>query len=164
MKNKKVTIEEILGGILMAVIFLSATFQVFNRFFFHLSAPWTEEVCRYSFIWLALLGIANGIKRGTHLNVNLIDSLISPKAKKILNILLDLVFLALMIYMFRISVTYLVKTAKYGTASVGIGIKMWIIYLILPLFSGLSVYRLIEKYVRMFLHRNDDAQARGEDR
>ena len=153
MKNKKSTPEEALGGILLAVIFLSATFQVLNRFILHLSAPWTEEVCRYAFIWVALVGIANGVKRGTHLNVNLIDNVLSPKAKVVLDIILDLAFLVLMVYMLRISITYLMKVAKYGTKSVGLGVKMWVVYLILPLFSGLTIIRLIEKYVRKLLKK-----------
>ena len=163
MKKKKTTPEEALGGILLAVVFLSATFQVLNRFILHLSAPWTEELCRYAFIWIAMIGIANGVKRGTHLNVNLIDGALSPRAKTILNVVLDLVFFALMIYMLKISVDYLARVAKYGTKSVGLGIKMWIVYLILPVFSGLTILRLIEKYVRMFRNR-DAGEEEGEDK
>ena len=137
----------------MALIFLCATFQVLNRFILQFSAPWTEEVCRYAFIWIALLGIANGVKRGSHLNVNLIDGILSPKAKSILDFVLDIVFLILMVYMFKISVDYLMKVADYGTKSVGLGIQMWIVYLVLPLFSGLTMIRLVEKHIRAFCSR-----------
>ena len=154
MNKKKYTAEELLGGILMAVIFLSATFQVLNRFIFRLSAPWTEELCRYAFIWIALLGIANGVKRDSHLNVDLIDNFLSPKAKNILGLILDIVFLALMGYMFVISTEYLMRVASYGTKSVGLGIPMWIVYLVLPLFSILTVVRLVEKYVRKMVHKD----------
>mgnify|MGYP006072920993 CR=1 FL=1 len=154
MNKKKYTAEELLGGILMAVIFLSATFQVLNRFIFQLSAPWTEELCRYAFIWIALLGIANGVKRDSHLNVDLIDNFLSPKAKNILGSILDIVFLALMGYMFVISMEYLMRVASYGTKSVGLGIPMWIVYLVLPLFSILTVVRLVEKYVRKMVHKD----------
>mgnify|MGYP001136188171 CR=1 FL=1 len=88
--KKKDTFEEILGGILMVVIFLCATFQVLNRFMLHFSAPWTEELCRYAFIWVAFLGVANGVKRGTHLNVDLIDSVLPKKVKAVLDVVLDL--------------------------------------------------------------------------
>lgn len=150
MKKSKSTPEEFLAGILMIVVFLSAIFQVINRFILHFSAPWTEEVCRYAFIWVAFLGVANGVKRNSHLNVDLIDGYLSPKTKKILNLILDMVFVALMAYMFKISMDYLAKVAKYGTVSVGLGIKMWIVYLILPLFSGAAIIRLIEKDIRIF--------------
>lgn len=146
--KKKDTFEEALGGILMAVIFICATFQVLNRFILHFSAPWTEELCRYAFIWIAFLGIANGIKRGTHLNVSLIENVLPKKAITVLDVALDAVFLLLMGYMFRISLDYLMKVARYGTLSVGLKIPMWIVYLILPLFSALTIVRLVEKYVR----------------
>ncbi len=155
--------EEILGTILITLIFLSATFQVLNRFIFHLSAPWTEELCRYSFIWLALLGIANGIYRGTHLNVDLIDGFLSPNAKKVLGILLDIVFFLVMLYMFYISIPYLKKTMKYGTKSVGLQIKMWYVYIILPLFSGMAMLRLIQKYFLKFRAKDNPEKKVSEE-
>lgn len=146
--KKNDTFEEALGGILMAVIFICATFQVLNRFILHFSAPWTEELCRYAFIWIAFLGIANGVKRGTHLNVNLIESLLPKRAVAVLDMVLDVVFLLLMGYMCKVSLDYLMRVAQYGTLSVGLKIPMWIVYLILPLFSALTIVRLVEKYVR----------------
>lgn len=156
MNKKKHTVEELLGGVLMAVIFLSAIFQVFNRFIIQLSAPWTEELCRYAFIWIALLGIANGVKRGSHLNVDLLDNFLSPKVKDVLNVILDVAFLVLMGYMFAISVEYLMRVANYGTLSVGLKIPMWIVYLVLPLFSALTIVRIVEKYVRKILQKNTE--------
>ena len=151
--KKKDTFEEILGGILMAVIFLCATFQVLNRFMLHSSAPWTEELCRYAFIWVAFLGVANGVKRGTHLNVDLIDSVLPKKVKAVLDVVLDAAFLLLMAYMLKISIDYLMRVARYGTVSVGLKIPMWIVYSILPLFTTLTMVRLGEKYVRKLINR-----------
>lgn len=160
--KKKNTLEETLGGILMAVIFICATFQVINRFLLHFSAPWTEELCRYAFIWIAFLGIANGVKRGTHLNVNLIEDLLPKKVITVLNVALDAVFLALMGYMFEISLDYLAKVARYGTLSVGLKIPMWIVYLILPLFSALTALRLVEKYVRKLTENKRENKEGGK--
>ena len=151
--KKKDTFEEILGGILMAVIFLCATFQVLNRFMLHSSAPWTEELCRYAFILVAFLGVANGVKRGTHLNVDLIDSVLPKKVKAVLDVVLDAAFLLLMAYMLKISIDYLMRVARYGTVSVGLKIPMWIVYSILPLFTTLTMVRLVEKYVRKLINR-----------
>lgn len=151
--KKKDTFEEILGGILMAVIFLCATFPVLNRFMLHSSAPWTEELCRYAFIWVAFLGVANGVKRGTHLNVDLIDSVLPKKVKAVLDVVLDAAFLLLMAYMLKISIDYLMRVARYGTVSVGLKIPMWIVYSILPLFTTLTMVRLVEKYVRKLINR-----------
>ena len=151
--KKKDTFEEILGGILMVVIFLCATFQVLNRFVLHFSVPWTEELCRYAFIWVAFLGVANGVKRGTHLNVDLIDSVLPKKVKAVLDVVLYAAFLLLMAYMLKISIDYLMRVARYGTVSVGLKIPMWIVYSILPLFTTLTMVRLVEKYVRKLINR-----------
>ena len=80
--------------------------------------------------------------------MNLIENVLPKKAITVLDVALDAVFLLLMGYMFRISLDYLMKVARYGTLSVGLKIPMWIVYLILPLFSALTIVRLVEKYVR----------------
>ena len=158
MKKGGTTIEEAIGALLMTVLFLCAAFQVFNRFLFHFSAAWTEEVCRYAFIWIALLGIANGVKRDSHLRVDLIDGVLSARAKTVLDVLLDMVFFLLAAYMFKVSLDYLAKVYRFGTKSVGLGLKMWIIYLILPLFSGMTMFRLAEKYVYRLRRKRDEEE------
>lgn len=158
MKKGGTTVEEAVGALLMTVLFLSAAFQVFNRFLFHLSAAWTEEVCRYAFIWIALLGIANGVKRDSHLRVDLIGNVLPARAKAVLDVLLDIVFFLLAAYMFKVSVDYLAKVYRFGTKSVGLGVKMWIVYLILPLFSGMTMLRMVEKYVRRLRNRRSGTE------
>ena len=79
-----------------------------------------------------------------------------------LNVALDAVFLALMGYMFKISLGYLAKVARYGTLSVGLKIPMWIVYLILPLFSALTALRLVEKYVRKLTENKRENKEGGK--
>ena len=45
------------------------------------------------------------------------------------------------------------RVARYGTVSVGLKIPMWIVYSILPLFTTLTMVRLVEKYVRKLINR-----------
>lgn len=37
-------------------------FQVINRFILHIPAPWTEELARYMFVWVSLVGAAKALK------------------------------------------------------------------------------------------------------
>ena len=94
--------------------------------------------------------------------MNLIEDLLPKKVITVLNVALDAVFLALMGYMFKISLDYLAKVARYGTLSVGLKIPMWIVYLILPLFSALTALRLVEKYVRKLTENKRENKEGGK--
>ena len=60
--------------ILCAALFLIMTFaafmQVFTRFILGSPWKWTDEVCRYSLVWLTMLGAALGVKRHSHLAID----------------------------------------------------------------------------------------------
>ncbi|MDR1828265.1 MAG: TRAP transporter small permease subunit, partial [Methylobacteriaceae bacterium] len=43
--------------------------QVLCRFVFQVAAPWTEELARYLFIWICIVGSGIAISRGAHLGI-----------------------------------------------------------------------------------------------
>ena len=50
---------------LFIAILVLVNFQILCRFVLSISVPWTEEVSRLIFIWLAYLGAAIGMREGT---------------------------------------------------------------------------------------------------
>lgn len=63
------------------LLMVALVWQVFSRFVIHVPAIWTEEVGRYSFINMVLLGAAVGVKRNTHFGVTFILDALHGKAK-----------------------------------------------------------------------------------
>jgi TRAP-type C4-dicarboxylate transport system permease small subunit len=58
-----------LTGALLAVVAICVMFQVLVRFVLtaagiNISAPWTEELARYTLIWMVFLGAAAGVRHG----------------------------------------------------------------------------------------------------
>ena len=54
-------------GLLMMVVAIAVFYQVFVRFFLtavgvNISAPWTEELARYTLIWMVFLGAGIGVR------------------------------------------------------------------------------------------------------
>lgn len=49
----------------MLVLIFATFMQVFTRYIMNSSWPWTEEMARYSFIWMNMIGAAAGFRKGT---------------------------------------------------------------------------------------------------
>jgi tripartite ATP-independent transporter DctM subunit len=65
---------ELIAGLLIGAITVLVTVQVFARYVLNNTPPWSEELCRYLFIWVSFLGACVATRRAAHLGV---DSLVS---------------------------------------------------------------------------------------
>jgi tripartite ATP-independent transporter DctM subunit len=65
---------ELISGLLIGAITVLVTVQVFARYVLNNTPPWSEELCRYLFIWVSFLGACVATRRAAHLGV---DSLVS---------------------------------------------------------------------------------------
>jgi TRAP-type C4-dicarboxylate transport system permease small subunit len=63
---------EIAIGLLLVGLVVVVFAQVALRYLTYQPLAWTEEVARYLFIWLSLLGAAAGGRRGAHFAVDLV--------------------------------------------------------------------------------------------
>ncbi|MDR1535755.1 MAG: TRAP transporter small permease [Planctomycetota bacterium] len=63
------------------MLMVALVWQVFSRFVIDVPAIWTEEVGRYSFINMVLIGAAIGVKRNAHFGVTFFPDALRGKAK-----------------------------------------------------------------------------------
>ena len=75
------SIMEKLCAILMVVMCLSSFAQVANRFLFHRSFIWTDEIVLFSMVWVTFFGSALAVSRNTHTRIDFFISLFSPKVR-----------------------------------------------------------------------------------
>jgi C4-dicarboxylate transporter DctQ subunit len=74
-------IEDVAVG----VILLAATYVLFQgvilRYVFNYAFTWTEEVVRYSIVWLVFLGGSIAARRGAHICMDIVVVYLPPRAK-----------------------------------------------------------------------------------
>ncbi|WP_455760146.1 TRAP transporter small permease [Cloacibacillus evryensis] len=68
-----------LTWILMGSMCLLIGFQILNRFAFHIPAAWTEEFCRYNFVWLTMVASAKAMHDRQQLAVDIMPYLLAHK-------------------------------------------------------------------------------------
>lgn len=78
------------SGIFIIMI-LACVLQVFTRYVLNNSLSWTEELARFAFIWLNLLGASICIQKSSHATVTAVLDVLSPGLKKVVLILIYLI-------------------------------------------------------------------------
>ena len=61
---------ELACGALMVAITAVVFLQVVSRYVFNYPFDWPEELARYLFVWVALLGAALALRRGAHFSID----------------------------------------------------------------------------------------------
>ena len=88
-------------AVLMAGMVVIISAQVWYRFILNDPLSWSEEAGRYLFVWISFMGAAAGVRYQVHLGIDLMDKILSPKAYRLVVVLVNLiiqVFLLMIIY------------------------------------------------------------------
>jgi len=129
---------------------LLAFINVMVRFVFNESIEWAFELTSYLFIYSAFFAAAYLFSKGANIKVTLLLDIMPPKIAKIMTHLVDLFnllylgIIAYFSYVFIFDPDLGVKAS--GEVSVDLGIKMWIIYLILPISSIFAIIAVLFKF------------------
>jgi C4-dicarboxylate transporter DctM subunit len=109
-----------------------------------LDVSWAQELCIYMFIWMAKFGAAYGVRTGIHVGVDLLVNRVPARSRKqvILFSLLCGAFFTGMIATFGGS--FVAEIFKTGQQSNDLEAPMWIVYLAIPLGSGLMCFRFLQ--------------------
>jgi C4-dicarboxylate transporter DctM subunit len=132
-----------------------------------LDLSWAQELCIYMFIWMAKFGAAYGVRTGIHVGVDLLVNRVPVRSRKqvILFSLLCGAFFTGMIAAFGAS--FVSEMFKTGQQSNDLEAPMWIVYLAIPLGSGLMCFRFLQVawfyYWTGELPHHNEAQVDGLD-
>lgn len=142
-------------GVLLGIMFISALFTVFTRYFLGKSFAWSEELIRYLIIWVSFLGAAVAYKEQGLVFFDMIVN--AAKGKKRRNLLLfnNTVMLIFMGFIFINSIQTIMMPSVAKQISIGLQISMVIPFLAIPLgvclmiIFGISHYKVIlDEYKR----------------
>lgn len=139
---------EILGSVVLAVMILIVLYQVFARTVLNNPNTITEELVRFGLVWLSMLASAYVVGKKSHLAVTLLSDHLNGSNKRVLEIVVQLLFL---VFAGVIMVFGGVKAVSVtmGQISPSLSIPMGYVYLAVPV-SGVimfvySLLNLLEK-------------------
>ena len=122
---------------MLTIFTVVIAYQVFSRYVdFVPRFMWTEEISRFSFIWMLFLGAAVAVRKGTHFLIDLIPK----QTKEQYGNLLDVVVLLVICFVALSMVVGGVRFVEMGFKRISTtsGIQLAWIYLSIPV-SGASI-------------------------
>lgn len=119
-----------LGGLVLAVMTLAVFVQVVLRYLGLTGIDGLEEVPRYLFVWLVMLGAAAAMWRHEHTVLDYFVNLFRPAVRSAIYVLTNAVGIAFFAYMIWLSFT-LVPNAAMQT-SAGLGLTLDYVFMAVP--------------------------------
>ncbi len=113
------------GISLFAILIVACIAQVFFRFVLNNSLSWTEELARYCFIWMHMIGASLLIASSEHATVTAILDLLHGAARKVLDVLIEAVIFFDGAIMLRSGV--ILSYSSRANLSTAMSVPMWII-------------------------------------
>jgi TRAP-type C4-dicarboxylate transport system permease small subunit len=127
--------EESIIGFLLLIMLLAVLGQVFFRYVLGTPLRWTEELSRYSYVWLTFIGGAYAIKRRSHI------CLLYFVQKQVARLLSNVLVFAMFVYVFPSGLRF--TLSMYRVLSPALEIPMAFLYLAVILGILLMLFRLV---------------------
>jgi TRAP-type C4-dicarboxylate transport system permease small subunit len=136
---------EVLVIVVMAVLVLDVLWQVFTRLVLKNPSTWTEELAIFLLVWVALLGAAVALGRGSHLGIDYFVGRLPLRIRLATEVF---VFFAVAVFSLLVMIVggidLVASNLELGQVSPALGVKMGYVYLAVPI-SGffLTLYAVI---------------------
>ena len=145
MKVLNKIIEYILA-FLVAVMVVGCFWQIFTRFILNNPSQYTEELLRYSLIWLTMLGVPYAYGKEQHISIGFITNTFTKKGTLRDKIFIEILVLFLSVFV-MIAGGIMVTMNAAGQISPAMQIPMEFYYMGLPICGVLMVIYSAQRLV-----------------
>ncbi len=116
-------------------------FGVVARYGFAASPIWTDELARYALIWAVLLAGAAALRRGEHMQIDILVSRLPRPAALVVDVLRRIVMLAILVFMTVMGALYAHKI--WGMTTLALNVPRTLPTAAIPIGMGLMTVQFI---------------------
>jgi TRAP-type C4-dicarboxylate transport system permease small subunit len=139
---------------LIGVLIISAVLinfgNIVGRYVFRRPFIWSDEVMQFMHIWAVMLGAAILTSHGTHLKMDAVYILASPRTRRALDVLTNLIGVGVSLYVIYYTWQMIGMMAATGQRSVIARVPMDLMYASIPLGFGSGALLLLMWFYRLF--------------
>lgn len=145
------TLDKILGSflvLLMVLMVLSVLWQIFSRYLMNSPSSFTEELARFLFIWIGILGAAYASGQQTHLSIDILPPKLNPVNRVRLRIGINVLIILFSLTVLVIGGANLVYVNYLlGQTSAALNVPLSWVYTIVPISGLLVIYYKIHEII-----------------
>lgn len=142
----------------MILIILLVFIQVLARYIFNVSVGWNAELSRYILIWITWISTSYAIRKREHIRINLVVERLPPSVQKGIEVIVILLFGCFAAAMAVVGTEVVMDLQLMGQKTSTLGIKMWVVYLIIPIGGVLMLTRLVQQLYFVFTNQTGLAE------
>jgi TRAP-type C4-dicarboxylate transport system permease small subunit len=135
-----------LAGLMLAIMTGAVFVQVVLRFLGRAGFDGLDEVPRYLFVWLVMIGAAAAMQRGEHTVLDYFINRLGTRTRAAVIALTNAVAIALFVYLIKLSLV-LVPNAQFQS-SPGLQLPLGYVYVAIPIGSALLVLPMVRNVFR----------------
>lgn len=115
--NRKYGFEASIASVLFIVLFFVMVLQILGRTPVVAGPVWTEELARWIWVWMALIGIGTVERDNAHLRMGFLIEYLPKGVQKIWAIIVDLVYIAIASHLVWIAYKSILRTWNNETVT-----------------------------------------------
>lgn len=140
MRSGRYSPEGIASAAFLVVLMGLLLFQIASRLGFMPGQVWTEELIRWVWVWMALLGVSEAERQQQHLRMEMLPALWSAAVRRVVYLLIDAATAVLAAYLAWLGVKGVLRT--WHDESVTLHMSDAVLYAALPVGAALWALRL----------------------
>jgi TRAP-type C4-dicarboxylate transport system permease small subunit len=135
---------KIMLTVLMTVLIVPVSMQIISRYTGIIPRfIWTEEISRFCFVWIIMIGAMIAVRDGTHFDVDVLPHSANPLVELIMKILSYIAMLAVAVTFLRYGYDFAILGSRQQSEISGL--PMLSIYIAWPVAGGTWAIFLAEK-------------------
>ena len=133
------------GGLVIAVAVV-VLLQVLMRYLVAQPNPWSEEVSRFAFIWVSLLGASLAVEHRAHFGFDQVTKKLAPRAKRAVETFAGTVVLIFALLLIGTGIALMDLTL--GERSAALNLPIALVYAAAPVSGALMAIHLLAGWSR----------------
>jgi len=136
-----VAFETTAAGGLVITVAVVVLLQVLMRYLFAYPNPWSEEVSRFCFIWMSLLGASLAVEHRAHFGFDQVTGRLDPRTKRAVETFARVVVLGFALLLSGTGIALMDLTA--GERSPALNLPVALVYAAAPVSGALMVIHMV---------------------
>jgi len=129
-------------AVVIFLLLVTLTVVIIEVIFRYLGFPlfWSEEIARYSFVWLIMFGCIIGIEKKIHFQVDFFAKSLNKKVQKIIFYISNLITGVFLFFLGYKGIMLCINAQD--VASPALGVPQYYAYLVIPITTVLMLFHL----------------------